>query len=96
MIAQSDFMILLDQVLREQGYFVIGCPVNSPRFFLVGEKVNKLMEFALSETFVVTERCAQSDWTKQNDLIAKLRPHWTRFPESKGGAFFKTKPEAWA
>jgi hypothetical protein len=92
MITIQQFSTLLDEVLEKQGYFVIGCPSDSPRFFQVGEKTRKVMEYEMATPFVIFEGAQQSDWIKQNDLIAQLRPSWRRLPNSIGGAFFKCRP----
>jgi hypothetical protein len=90
-ITIKEFSKLLDEVLDEQGYFVIGCPSDSPRFFQIGEKTHKLMQYEMAAPFVIFDGARQSDWIKQNDLMQQLRPDWRRLPNSIGGAFFKVK-----
>jgi hypothetical protein len=94
MTTTKQFNTLLIEVLDKQGYFVIGCMPDSPRFFQIGEKTQKLMQFHTSMPFVIVDGARQVDWDGQNDLIQQLRPDWTRFPNSIGGAFFKVKPAA--
>lgn len=93
MITHESFHKLLGEVLQEQGYFVIGCTSDSPRYFNLGERTNKLMQFQVSTPFEIYATTTRAAWVKQNDLIQRLRPNWHRFPDSIGGAFFLVRPD---
>jgi hypothetical protein len=91
MITNQQFEQLAHEVIAKQGYIIIGQPASAHRFFDIGEKIRKIMQFEFDEEFEVFAKARQKDWNAQNDLIAGLRPNWRRFPNQIGAIFFKVK-----
>lgn len=91
MITTQEFEELADDLLKRQGYIVIGQPPNANRSFEIGATTRILFQFRMSDEYRIFAKAKQSDYAKQRDLIATLRPKWRRHADQIGGAFFKTK-----
>src|SRR5262249_42707086 len=92
MIGNKEFLELLNDVLKTQGYFVIGQHHGARVVLQVGDSVRRLMNFDAFRRFVIFEVAGPSDWRKQKDVIADLRPNWRRLPSQESGFFFKVRP----
>lgn len=88
----KDVKQVLREVYKRQGYIVIGQPPHAATTMRVGEETHKIFQYDMGTPFLLSARATQSDWNKQGDLIAKLRPSWSRLPNQKGARFFKLLP----
>lgn len=91
MIFQEEFEQMADELIENQGFVVIGFPPGVAGYKL-GDQTNKIMQFTMPDDYQVFASAEQIDWKRQNDLVAKLRPGWRRFPDSIGGTFVKLRP----
>ena len=91
MVSQKEFEKLADELIKKQGFIVIGFPPGVDGYE-VGHETNRIMQFVMPIKYEVAATAKQADWNRQNDLVEKLRPEWRRFPNGVGGKFLKLKP----
>src|SRR6185503_4950154 len=91
MVSQKEFEKLADELIKKQGFIVIGFPPGVDGY-AVGRETDRIMQFVMPRKYQVAATAKQADWNRQNDLIETLRPQWRRFPNGRGGTFVKLKP----
>ena len=91
MVSQKEFEKLADELIKKQGFIVIGFPPGVDGY-AVGRETDRIMQFIMPDKYDVFATAKQNDWNKQNDLIETLRPQWRRFPNARGGTFVKLRP----
>lgn len=88
----SEVKSVLREVYKKRGYLVLGQPVRVKSVYAVGQTVTQVFNYDFGTEFEVTEATDEQDFKAQNDLIAELRPAWTRLEPEAGLRFFRIKP----
>lgn len=83
---------LLREIYKARGYIIIGTPPGTK--YAIGTILTKLFNVEIVAQFEVTSYADQTDWIKQNALIAFLRPTWKPLAEEieKGSHFYRVVP----
>ncbi len=91
MIEIDEVKQVLREVYKRQGYIVIGQLFGQVPTLRLGDETSKIFQYDMGATFLLSDLATQSDWDKQNDLVAEMRPGWKRLPSQTGARFFKIK-----
>lgn len=92
MISVEEVKQVLREVYKRQGFIVIGQPAHAETKMQLGDTTHHIFQYDIGSPFLLSDRATQSDWNKQNELVARLRPSWSRLPAQIGGQFFKITP----
>ena len=90
MVSQKEFEKLADELIKKQGFIVIGFPPGVDGY-AVGCETDRIMQFIMPYKYDVFAATKQNDWDRQNDLIETLRPQWRILPTARGGSFVKLR-----
>jgi hypothetical protein len=90
-VGTQDVKELATELVKRQGYVVIGYP-KLDKHARVGIRVVYLWQFFVERVYEAVATATEQDWNMQTELIAHLRPAWTRLPSQRGMMFFKMKP----
>lgn len=82
---------LCREIYKRQRFLVIGQPMEAKKIISIGDTTTHFCQFDLEAEFSCDERATQEDYNRQNDLIAELRPAWSRHPNTVGQNFFKIR-----
>lgn len=91
----EDVKVMLREVYKKQRFLVIGfprMPLAAMAPFKPGYRTTKMFQFEMGVEFECFEYGTAIDWVSQNELIAHLRPKWTRLPAQTDGIFLRMRP----
>jgi hypothetical protein len=91
----EDVKQVLREVYKKQRFIVIGfprMPLQQIAAYRPGYRTTKIFQFEMGAEFEAFEYGTALDWVSQNELIASLRPRWTRLSQHTDGIFLRMRP----